>query len=83
MSAEWIVVATNLILAVAAVQAVSAQRSVVRPGDARLRHARMRLRIDMIMVLAAADGHIVRILWTNADGSVVWKRPPRDVPFRN
>lgn len=37
---------------------------------------------DVATWISKADGHIVRMRWTNADGSVTWKLPARDVPFR-
>ena len=33
--------------------------------------------------LSRLDGHIVRLRWTTADGSTVWKLPAADVQFRS
>jgi hypothetical protein len=32
--------------------------------------------------LARSDGHLLREQWTERDGTIVWKIPRRDVPFR-
>ena len=38
---------------------------------------------DVTTWISKTVGHIVRMRWTNADGSVTWKMPGRDLPFRN